>query len=77
MFDTWSTGRGADSVHGFGLGRLQRDSKVVERRRADAGKTHPEGIHTQAEGHCKKQRRGELYAAALGASEAKGPEHDV
>ena len=41
---------------------LQGDSIVVERRRADAGKTHPEGIHTQVEGHCKKQRGGRVQS---------------
>ena len=54
---------------------MQGDSKVVERRRADAGKTHPESIHTKAEGHCKEQRRGRtVHAAALETSEAKGVE---
>ena len=67
-----ANGRRIDSVHGLGLGRLQGNSKVVERRRSDAGRTHHESIHTKAEGHCKEQRRGRTVCSSIGASEAKG-----
>ena len=42
---------------------MQGNSKVIERGRSDAGRTHHESIHSSAEA--------ELYAAALGAPEAK------
>ena len=39
---------------------------------------HPEGIHTQAEGHCKKQRRGRAVCSSIGSIRSEGgPEHDV
>ena len=42
-----------------------------------AGKTHPEGIHTQAEGHCKKQRRSIAVCSSIGSVRSEGgPEHD-
>ena len=49
---------------------MQGDSNVVERRRADAGKTHPDCTHTKAEGHCEEAEH--RQNCALGASEAKG-----
>ena len=74
----WEAGWRADSVHSLRLGWLQGDSIVVERRRADAGKTHPESIHTEAEGHCKEQRRGITVCSSIGSVGSKGgPEHDV
>ena len=50
------------------MGRLQGDPKVVERRRDDAGKAHPESIHTKAEGHCKRVAQRQNCSR----SEAKG-----
>ena len=38
----WSNDQRPDGVHGFGLGWLQ---EVIKCRRADARKTHTEGIH--------------------------------
>ena len=41
------------------------------------GKTYPESIHTQAEGHCKEQRRGRAVCSSIGSVRSSGPEHDV
>ena len=41
----WSNEKRPDGVHGFGLGWLQGYSEVIKCRRADARKTHTEGIH--------------------------------
>ena len=61
------------SVHGLGL-----HSKVVEHRRADAGKTHLESVRTKAEGHCKEQRRGRTVCSSIGSVRSKGgAEHDM
>ena len=57
---------------------MARRFEVVERRRADAEKTHPESIHTQAEGHCKEQRRGRTVCSNIRNVRSEGgPEHDV
>ena len=39
------------------LGRLQRDSKIIKRRRDIARQSRPEGIHTQAKYHRKELQR--------------------
>ena len=72
VFEYGKLAEGADSVHGLGLGQLQGDSKVVERRRADAGKTHPESLHTKAEGHCKEQRRSRTVCSSIGSVRREG-----
>ena len=54
------------------LAGLQRDPKVVERRRDDAGKTHPESIHTKAEGDCEEQRRGRTVCSSIGSVRSAG-----
>ena len=41
----------------FRLGRLQRNSKIIKRRRDSARQPHPENIHKQAKHLCKKQRK--------------------
>ena len=51
---------------------MQGNSKVIERRRCDAGRTHHESIHTKQKVIAKSIAEAELCAAALGASEAKG-----
>ena len=44
---------------------MQGNSKVVERRRGDVGRTHLVSVHTKAEGHCKEQRRGRAVAGSI------------
>ena len=42
------------------------------------GRTHPESIHTQAEGHCKEQRRGRTVCSSIGSVRSEGvSEHDA
>ena len=59
--------RRGDDIHRIGLGRLQRNSEIIKRRRGNACRSCPESIHAKAEYHCK-----ELHTAALRASESKG-----
>ena len=68
----WKNGRTSDNIFTFRLGRLQRNSKIIKRRRDTARQPHPERTHTQAKDDREKQRTSELYAAAVGASESRG-----
>ena len=78
MFEYEKLAEGADSVHGTRTGLLKGDSEVVERRRDDAGKIHPESIHTKAEDHCKEQRRGRTVCSSIGSVRSEGgSEHDA
>ena len=68
----WKNGRTSDNIFTFRMGKLQRNSKIIKRKRNTARQSHPERTHTQARDDCKKQCTSELYAAAVGAPESKG-----
>ena len=56
----------------FRLGRLQRNSNIIKRRRDTERQPHLESMHAQAKDHARNSEEAELDAAALGASESRG-----
>ena len=65
-------GRRGDNIHRLGLGWLQGDSKVVERRRDNAWLSCFESNTRKQKIIAMSSAEAGLYTAALGASESKG-----
>ena len=65
-------GRRGDNIHRPGLGWLQGDSKVVERRRDDAWLSCFESNTRKQHIIARRSAEAGLYTAALEASESKG-----
>ena len=49
----------------FRLGKLQRNSNIIKRRRDTARQPHPKSVHAQAKDHCKKQRRSRAVCCSI------------
>ena len=71
-FGYWRSGRRGDNIHRLGLGWLQGDSKVVERRRDNAWLSCFESNTRKQNIIARRSAEAGLYTAALGASESKG-----
>ena len=52
---------------GLGLGRLQRNPKVIKRRRGDARWSCLESVHAKTEDHRKEQHRGRDIRCSIGS----------
>ena len=53
------------------LGRLQRDTTLLNSRRDTARPSYVERIHTQATDHCEKLRRGRIVCCGIGSVRVK------
>ena len=57
----------SDDMFRFRLGRLQRNSRIIKRRRDTARQSHSESIHAQAKDHCKKQCSDRAVCGGIGS----------